>query len=798
MALDLLWALRWLRRNPSFAAAIVFILALGIGANTAVFSIVDAVLLRPSPYPSAERLVRIEESSTSRTLTGVPIEDYQRWAGRNDIFEKIAPYIRDTVTLTGEGEPEQVIAVRSLQLFPVLGVSAQLGRTLIASDDAEGSRNVAVLSDRLWRRRYHADAGAIGRGITISDEAYTIVGVMPPDFEFRYSEAELWTPLRLTPTSPWLQVAARLHPGLSIPRARSALEIVAHQMEQEEPKDRAGFQIAVTPWSDIPNQKYKLTLLFVLAAVGLVMLIACADVGSLLLSRAVQRQKEIAIRASLGAGLWRIVRQMLSESLVLTVLGSFAGIVVARSLLQLLRKQLAALPIVLPHLQQIGLNRRVLVFNTALCLLLTALCSLAPILLAVRTDLQAVFRGGQAAEGPRGSARLFSILIALEAGLAFLLLVGSGLMIRSLVRLQQDDHGFRPDHVLTLRVPVGTLTQPRPTGKYDTRPRQMAYYREILEHVKMLPGIKAAAIVNNLPLSDISSSLSLNLRGADGQSPPTSARTISPEYFAAMGIPLIAGRTFADTDRTGAPEVAIINQRLARQLFPDRNPLGEKLTAGSNAPGPVIVGVVKDTSQMSYELPPNAEVYIPYQQFIFATFMSTIVVRTEGEPAALAAALKKQVWAVDPNQPVVKVETMEEVIANSIWRPRFSAWIFSVLSGLSVLLTALGVYGVVAYTSTLRAHEVAIRVALGATANDVLAVILRGTMLPLVSGLGLSVVAALLLSRLLTKLLYGVSGSDAWTYLGAGALLLVIGAAASARPAWRAATRDPLKTLRAE
>jgi putative ABC transport system permease protein len=265
-----------------------------------------------------------------------------------------------------------------------------------------------------------------------------------------------------------------------------------------------------------------------------------------------------------------------------------------------------------------------------------------------------------------------------------------------------------------------------------------------------------------------------------------------------MGIPLIAGRTFADTDRTGAPEVAIINQRLARQLFPDRNPLGEKLTAGSNAPGPVIVGVVKDTSQMSYELPPNAEVYIPYQQFIFATFMSTIVVRTEGEPAALAAALKKQVWAVDPNQPVVKVETMEEVIANSIWRPRFSAWIFSVLSGLSVLLTALGVYGVVAYTSTLRAHEVAIRVALGATANDVLAVILRGTMLPLVSGLGLSVVAALLLSRLLTKLLYGVSGSDAWTYLGAGALLLVIGAAASARPAWRAATRDPLKTLRAE
>ena len=265
-----------------------------------------------------------------------------------------------------------------------------------------------------------------------------------------------------------------------------------------------------------------------------------------------------------------------------------------------------------------------------------------------------------------------------------------------------------------------------------------------------------------------------------------------------MGIPLIAGRAFADSDQTGAPDVAIINEYLARQLFPNRNPLGEKLMAGSNAPGPTIVGVVKDSPQMSYELPAQGEVYIPYQQFIFATFMSTIVVRTEGEPTALAAALRKEVWAVDPNQPVVKVETMEQVIANSIWRPRFSAWIFSVLSGLSVLLTAFGVYGVVAYTSTLRAREVGIRVALGATANDVLAVILRGAMVPLMVGLGLSVVTTLLLSRLLTNLLYGVSSSDPLTYLSAGALLLLIGVAASARPAWRAATRDPLGTLRAE
>jgi predicted permease len=796
MYLDLLWALRWLRKNPLFAVTVVFVLALGVGANTAVFSIVDAVLLRPSPYPSPASLVRIEESRAGRTSSGVPVKDYQRWAQRSDVFEEIAPYVRDTVTLTGDGDPEQVIAVRSQRLFPVLEVPAHLGRTLVSSDDEEGSRNVAVLSDRLWRRRYHSDPGAIGRTMTISGEAYAIAGVMPPDFEFVYSEAEVWTSLRLTATSPWLQVAARLHRGVPAAQAQDAMGIVARQMEQEDPKDHAGLKIVVKPWRETPDEKYKLTLVFVLAAVGLILLTVCANVGSLLLSRAVERQKEIAIRAALGAGLWRVARQLLAESLALAVLGSLAGIAAARWLLELLTNRLTALPVVLPHLQRVALNGRALAFSASLCVLLTALCSLAPILLAARTDFQAVLRGGQATAGPRGSSQMFSTLIALEAGFAFLLLVGSGLMIRSLVRLQQEDHGFRPDHVLTLRVPVGTLTDPRPTGKYDTRPRQMAYYREILERVKTVPGIKAAAVVNNLPLSGINSSLSLNLAGPDGKPEPTSARTISPQYFAAMGIPLIAGRTFADSDQTGAPNVAIVNQYLARQLFPNRSPLGEKLAGGPS--GPTIVGVVKDSAQLSYELPARAEVYIPYQQYIFAAFMSTIVVRTEGEPAALASALRKQVWAVDPTQPVVRVETMDEVIAQSIWRPRFSAWIFSVLSGLSVLLTSIGVYGVVAYTSSLRACEVGIRVALGATVNDVLAVILRGALIPLAIGLGLSAVAALLLSRLVADLLYGVSSGDPLTYLSAGVLLLGVGAAASARPAWRAATRDPLWTLRAE
>jgi putative ABC transport system permease protein len=473
------------------------------------------------------------------------------------------------------------------------------------------------------------------------------------------------------------------------------------------------------------------------------------------------------------------------------VLGSVVGITVARYALQFLSNQLAVLPIVLPHLQRVSLNGRVLLFNIGLCVLLAILCSLAPILLAFRTDIQATLRGGRSGAGPKGSSRMFSILIAIEAAFAFLLLVGSGLMIRSLVRLQQEDHGFRPDHVLTVRVPVGMRTPLRPGSKYDTRPRQIAYYSQILERVQQLPGTQAVAIVNNLPLSGINTSVAM-------PGTANSARTISPQYFAAMGIPLLAGRTFTDDDQARAPQVAILNEFMARQLFPDRNPVGQVMPSDEAGPPLTVVGVVKDTTQLSYELPVKGEIYFPMRQFVFGAFMSTIVVRTPGDPLALASAVQKAVWEVDPSQPVVKVETMEDIVSASIWRPRFSAWIFSILGGLAVLLTSAGVYGVVAYTTTLRAYEVGIRVALGATPRDVVAVIVRGAMAPLCAGLVVGVGAALLLSKLMASVLYEIQGTDPVTYLSAVVLLLVIGVAASTRPAWRAAVGDPVKALRAE
>jgi putative ABC transport system permease protein len=550
----------------------------------------------------------------------------------------------------------------------------------------------------------------------------------------------------------------------------------------------------VSRWQETPDRKYKLSLVFLLAAVAMVLLIACANVGSLLLSRAVQRQREIAIRASLGAGFWRIVRELLAESMVLAVIASGAGITVAHFVLQFLLKQLTVLPIMIPHLQRVELNGRVLMFNLALCLFLACLCSLAPVMLASRTDVQGVLRSGQAT-GTKSSTRLFSILIASETAFACLLLVGSGLLIRSLIRLQQADTGFRTEHVLTMRVPIGTRTQPSPAGKYDTRQSQIDFYRRVLDRLQNVRGVDAVAVVNNLPLSG--SNTTVIHKQPDGSIQPVMTRTVSPRYFAVMGTPLLKGRVFTDADRADSAPVVIINEYWAQQLFHQRDPIGQFLPSGDTRKT-TIVGVVKNSWQTGYDQPARAELYIPYRQYMFGNFLATIVVRTSGEPLALADTLRKEIWAVDPTEPVLKIETMEDVIADSTWQPRFSAWLFSVLGGLALLLTAAGIYGVVAYTTTLKAREVGIRVALGAGPGSIVAVVLRGVMPPLAAGLAISLLAALVLARLLTSLLFEVNPGDPVTYIAASVLLLAIGAIASARPAWKAAAGDPLTALRTE
>jgi putative ABC transport system permease protein len=791
---DLRHAFRALQWKPAFTAGVIAILALGIGASTAVFSVVDAVLLRPLPYTSADRLVKIEENTAEREMNAMFSGDFLSLRSRTDLFDNAVAYLRDDATVAGGGEPTQAIISRaSAGVFSMLGARARLGRSLVESDDDPGAPNVAVLSDRFWRRFLRGDPTVVGRVILLSDEPYTIAGIMPPEFEFPYSNMDLWVPIRLTPSynGGWPEVVARMKVGVSISQVRSALEIAAHQFEREHPKENAGLRITVSPWQETPTRQYKLTLVFILGAVGLVLMIACVNVASLLLSRAVQRQKEMAIRASLGAGLWQVVRQLLAESFVLALAGSAAGILITHYVLEFLVKQLARLPIPLPHLQRIALDERVLLFDIILCLALACIISVAPILMVSKTDLQAVLRSGHGAGSSRTSMRLFSILIATESAFAFLLLVGSGLMVRSLVRLEEADHGFHPDHVLTMRVPVGSLRHTRPGSKYATKPQQMAYYHELVDRLHRIPGVKALAVVNNLPLSDVNTTLAKVT--PDGQGIEVMGRTISPEYFSVMGTRLIAGRFFTEADQANSPGVVIINEHLARELFPGRSSVGEKLQGGAT-----VVGVVQNAPQRSYERPPEGEEYLPYAQYIFGAFMSTIVVRTSGDPLALADSLKKAIWTVDSTQPIFKVETLDDVIADAIWRPRFSAWIFSVLGSLALLLTSAGVYGVVAYTTALRTREVGIRVALGARPLNVVAMIMRDAMVPLGVGLAVSLVAAVLLSRLLTSVLYEISSTDPVTYLGAGMSLLGIGAAATVRPAWRAATRDPLQALRTE
>ena len=793
MTRDFVWALRWLSKNPWFLLAAIAMLALGIGANTAVFSIADAVLLRPPPYRAAARLVRIEEQTPQWEMSVISPEDFRFWEDRHDLFERTVPYRRDIATLTNAGVPDQAFAVRtSAQLFSLLGVPARLGRTLLDSDDASNGPNSAVISDRLWRRTFDADRRVIGRTITYSGEAFTIVGVMPPEFEFPLSQEEMWIPLRLNAASTGaLEVVARLKEGVTAAQAQSAMQIVARQIEQRDPQKKAGLRISVSQWHEELRRNYVYPPL---VAVGLVLLIACANVSSLLLSRAVQRQRELAVRAALGAGFWRVARQLLAESLILAVGGSVAGLVLGRVLLRLMLRQLTALPIVLPHLQRVALNGRVLLFNAAVCLILACICSLAPLLFASRTDVQSVLRGGQADTGRR-SSRLFSILIALEAAFAFLLLVGSGLLIRSLVRLQSADTGFHADHVLTMRVPIGTQIETNPAGKYDTRARQIEFYRQVLERLQVVPGVREVAVVNNRPLSEANTTTVY--RGPDGGPLGVMTRTISSQYFAVMGIRLLQGRGFSEADQSGAPLVAIVNEYLARLLFPDRNPIGQFLPSDSPKKT-MVVGVVANAWQSRYDKPAAGEVYIPYRQYIFGTFLSTLVVRTSGDPLALAGTLRQEVWAVDPNEPVLKVETMDDVISDAIWRPRFSAWIFAALGGLALLLISVGIYGVVAYTSARRSRELGIRVALGARPRDVVHVVLRGAIVPLTMGLIAGSVAALMLSRLLASLLYETSSADPVTYLAAAGLLLALGIAASLRPAWRAATADPLHSLRTE
>ena len=773
----------------------IAILALGIGANTAVFSVVDAVLLRPPLFERPERLVQVKEFALERSRW-FRASEYPLLEERDDLFEAVAAHNRNLVTLTGGPGPDQVFSVgSSAGLMSLLGVRAHLGRTVLESDGALNAPNVATISHRLWHRRFQADPEIVGQSMMISEELFTIVGVMPPEFEFPVANVDLWVPLRLTAESgPFPGVIARLADGVTIGEVQSALGVVTDQLRELDPKRNADLNVVATQWRQELEPQYERTMVLILGAVAFVLLIACANVAGLLLGRAVKREREIAVRAALGAGLWRVARGLMAESLALAVLGSAGGVLMAHLVLRWAAAQLAVLPITVPHLQHVELNPRALLASVASCLLVAGLCSLAPILFAYRTDTQGVLRSGHRS-GSKGSGSLFSFLIASQAAFAFLLLVGSGLMVQSVIRLQQADKGFRTEQVLTLRVPVGSMNGGPPSDKVT--PEQIrAHYQELVERIEALPGVREAAITSNLPLSGIR--MTIADRGPDGKRVGYSLRSVSRNYFSVMGIRLRAGRLFTEADGPDVATVGIVNEHMARQLYPDRDPIGQLLNP-ANPKNPVrIVGVAENSWQGHYDRELEAEAYMPYRQLMRWSFASTIVVRTVNEPLTLAETLRKEVWAADPDQPILKVETMDTVVANSIWRPRFSAWLFSILGALALLLAALGVYAIVSYTSSMRLREVGIRIAVGATPGNVVGLILRDATTPLAVGLVAGGAAAFFLSDFIATLLFETQGSDPVAYAGAAAILLGVGVLAGIRPALSAAAAKPLTVLGAE
>ena len=786
---ELIKATRSAFRNPAFSLSVAGILALGIGSFTAIFSVVDAVLLRPLPFESPERLVRIEGVGARRGW--IRPSEYTILRERSDLFKGSSAHVRDLVTLTGRNGPDQVYAVRgSPELFRLLGAQAHLGRTIEPSDS-----RTALIGYGLWHRRFEASPDVLGQTMVVNGDVYTVVGVARPDFEFPVPNVDLWIPLRVDPSSNQiLQVIARLKDNVEIGGAQGAMDVFSAQLRQQAPEKEKGLEIAVSQWSQEVESKHRRALLLTLGAVGFLLLIACSNAAGLLLGRVVQRQREIAIRRSLGATRGRIAGGLLAEGFVLAALGSAAGFLLAKYSLALLVARVAQMPVIAPHLQQIAIQGRAAVFCVVSSVVVASLCSVAPMLFASRAGSHQALRTGRS-QGSGASGPIFSFLIASQSAFAVILLVGSGLLVQSVVRLQGSDKGFQPENVLTMRVPIGSMRGPLPAGKENAE-QQVAFYREVLRRIEAIGGVRHAAFSSNLPLSGIN--MTILFRVPDGKDVGYSVRSISPDYFAAMNIPLVGGRAFRDSDGAGAPPVAIVNEHLARLLYPDRDPIGQPLLGDGAENDTRIVGVAKNTWQNKFGQQLHAEVYLPYGQTLRWSFASAVIVRTERDPLAIAAQVRKAVWDVDPDQPIVKLETMSSAISNAIWQPRLSAWTFSAIGLLALLLSASGAYAVVSYTSELRMPDFGVRIAVGAPPRSIAMLVLGTALKPLFGGLAVGGGASLLLAQFLSSLLYETRSTDPAPYLASAALILGIGALACVRPVVRAATMDPLEVLKAD
>jgi putative ABC transport system permease protein len=796
---DARYGLRMLLKKPGFTLTAVITLALGIGATSTIFSFVNGILLRPLPYQDSERLVSVDETAPKRGIAsmGISPPNFLDWREQNRVFTGIAAYDDGGYSLTGSGEPEQFSGASiSYNTFEILGVAPILGRTFTAEEDRPGNDLVVILGHGLWERRFGAKPEVVGQKITLNNRIRTVIGVMPPDFKFP-EVADLWVPLAID-TSYWTRndhgwgVIARLKSGVTLEQAQSDMTAVARRIEEQNPVTNEGMGVILIPLREDLAGDYRSALLILMGVVGLVLLIACANVANLLLARASARAKEVAIRTALGAGRWRVFRQLLTESVVLGLMGGALGCGLAVWGLDLL---LAAIPIDLPFWMKFNLDGRVLGFTAGVTLLTGLIFGAAPALQASKVDLnEAIKEGGRGALGSSRHRMLRSLVVA-EVALSLILLIGAGLMMRSFIRLQHTNPGLNPENLLTLRVDL-------PGAKYNTPEKLQAFFKELLEHVSSLPGVQAASAVSRLPLAGGGWGRSLTVEGFPvlpvRQAPSVNHCVITPNYFRAMGIPILMGRDFTDADTRDSMKVTIIDERLAREYWPNESPLGKRIRFGppeDNEPWHTIVGVVGAVKHQRLNLTRSKTVYLPHAE---VTINGMALAVRAANPENLAPAIRGEVKAMDPDQPITNMRTMTEVISRSMWQPRLYSILFGVFAAVALALASIGIYGVMAYSVSERTREIGIRVALGAQRRDVLKlVVARGMTLTLI-GAGLGLGGAMGLTRLMQTLLFEVSATDPLTFAALAALLSVVALVACYLPARRATKVDPMVALRCE
>jgi len=797
---DLRYGARMLLKNPGFTSIAVITLALGIGANASIFSVVNAVLLRPLPFKEPERLIMIRETKLPQFPEfSVSPGNFLDWKRRNTVFERLVAVRTPSFNLIGTGDPEQLIGMRVTDgFFAILGAKPELGREFLPEEDQPGRNNVVILSHGLWQRRFGGDPKIMDQTITLSGQIYTVIGVMPATFSFGGSETALWTPMGFTSDDAqnhgghFLSAIGQLKPGATLEQARSEMSAIAGQLAQEYPDANAGWNVKLLPLQEFIVRSVETTLLVLLGAVAFVLLIACANVANLLLARAAGREKEIAIRTALGAGRARIVRQLLTESALLALAGGVAGLLLAKWGTALLLK---LAPQNLPRMSDVSLDGRALAFTAAVTLVTGLIFGLVPALQASKPNLTETIKDAGGRGSTEGGRRQFvrGSLVVLEMASALLLLVGAGLLIKSFWRLQRIDPGFNPNNALTASVTL-------PSRKYPEENQQSAFFQQLLEKVRALPGVQAAGASNVVPLGG-DYVLGFVIEGRPplppGAGQSTNYYSVSADYFKAMGIPLLRGRVFTEQDTRNSTRVAVISESMAKRVFPNEDPIGKRIHV-TNGPTVFreIVGIVGDVKHYGLDQDTTLQTYEPYTQQPFS-FM-TLVVRTAGDPTNLTSAIRNQVLSIDKEQPVSGVRTLEQRVSTSIAQQRFSMLLLGVFAAVAMVLAAVGIYGVLSYAAAQRTHEIGIRMALGARAGNVLKMVIGQGMKLALAGVALGSGAALALTQLMKRLLFGVTAADPMTYVVIALSLTLVALFACWIPARRAAKVDPMVALRVE